>query len=432
MFAPAPVPHAPSWYAASAHQAPPRPPVQGHVETDICVIGAGFTGLSAALDLAEKGYRVRVVEAARVGWGASGRNGGQIVNGYSRDLAVIRARYGVDAERALAAMAQEGGDIIRERVHRHAIACDLVDGGFHAAFTPKQMRALEAMKRDWEGHGLDGLEMVDRAGLDRIVHSPRYVGGMLDHKGGHFHPLNYCLGLARAFEAAGGTVHEGSAVIAIEETKAQGVRIECAAGTVSARLVLVCANAYLKGVLPALERAVMPVNSQVVTTAPLPEPTVQALLPANACVEDCNYVLDYYRRTADNRILYGGGIHYGGGDPLDITRALRSHLETTFPSLAGVRLDYAWSGTFALTLTRIPHIGRLGPSVWFSHGDSGHGVTTTQLLGRLLAEAADGQMGRFDVFAALPNLPFPGGRLFRVPLTRFGAWYYSLRDRLGV
>ncbi|WP_041795009.1 NAD(P)/FAD-dependent oxidoreductase [Pararhodospirillum photometricum] len=429
---PPPAPHAPSWYAATATLAPERPALRGGTRADVCIVGAGFTGLSAALDLVGKGHEVVLLEAAQVGWGASGRNGGQLVNGYSRDLDTIRARYGVDAERALAGMAQEGAAIIRERIARHGIPCDLVDGGFHAAFTPRQMKGLEAFKKTWERHGLGGLDMVDRAGVGQYVASDRYVGGMIDHLGGHFHPLNYCLGVARAFEAGGGRLYEASPVIDISPLAAGGVEVRTSAGTVRADIVLVCGNAYLKNVLPALEGVVMPVSSQVVVTAPLTPGTVEALMPANACVEDCNYVLDYYRRTPDDRILYGGGIHYGGGDPDDIAADLRPRLASTFPSLAEVPLEYAWSGTFALTLTRIPHIGRLSPSIWFSHGDSGHGVTTTQLLGRLLAEGVHGQRDRFDAFARLPALPFPGGRTFRVPLTRLGAWYYSWRDRLGI
>jgi gamma-glutamylputrescine oxidase len=424
-------PHAPSYYAATANPAPLRPALEGAVTADICVIGAGFTGLSAALHLAEKGRKVIVLEAHKVGWGASGRNGGQLVNGYSRDLDTIRARYGRDAERALASMAQEGAAIIRERVATHGIQCDLVDGGFHAAFTPKQVKGLEAFKRTWEANGLGGLEMVDKAGLPRVVQTDRYVGGMIDHVGGHMHPLNYCLGSAAAIESLGGVIHETTPAVAIDETGPKPV-VRTPQGHVTADAVLVCGNAYLTGLVPALEREIMPTSSQVLTTEPLDPAVLERLMPANFCVEDCNYVLDYYRRTADNRLLYGSGIVYGAKDLSDIVASVRPTMVKTFPELANTKIDFAWSGDFALTLTRVPHIGRLSPTVWFSHGDSGHGVTTTQLLGRLLAEGLSGQMERFDAFAALPCLPFPGGRALRVPLTALGAWYYGLRDKLGV
>ncbi|TRL36745.1 NAD(P)/FAD-dependent oxidoreductase [Rhizobium straminoryzae] len=422
--------HTASWYAASANDTRIRPVLEGEVEADICIIGAGFTGISAALDLCERGYSVVVLEAERIGFGASGRNGGQIVNGYSRDLATIAGRYGTEKAAALGRMSLEGAAIIRERVGRYGIACDLVDGGFFAAFTDKQMRDMEAHKRDWEKHGHPGLEMVTRTEVGTYVRTDRYAGGMIDRLGGHIHPLNLVLGEAAAVEGLGGRIFEGSRATALEEGATQTVRTQ--KGAVRARYVLICGNAYLAPQFPAISGRMMPVSSQVLTTEPLPADLAEALLPANYCVEDANYILDYYRRTADNRILYGGGIGYGGRDPKDIVAVIRPNMVKTFPALAGVKIDFAWSGNFALTLTRIPHMGRLGPNVYFSHGDSGHGVTTTHLLGKILGEAVAGHAERFDVWSSLPNLPFPGGKTFRVPLTVLGAWWYGLRDRLGL
>ncbi|MBP2547992.1 gamma-glutamylputrescine oxidase [Neorhizobium galegae] len=421
--------HAPSWYAASARDRRVRPMLQGETEADVCVIGAGFSGISAALELAERGYSVVVLEAERIGFGASGRNGGQIVNGYSRDLQTIAARYGKEKATRLGEMSLEGAAIIRARVEKYAIDCDLVDGGFFAAFTDKQMRAMEAHKADWERHGHPGLEMVSAQEVGRYAKTGRYAGGMIDRLGGHIHPLNLVLGEAGAVERLGGQIFERSRVIRLEE--GTPYRVVTEKGAVRARYVLVCGNAYLPPQLPEISGRMMPVSSQVLTTEPLEAGLAQALLPANYCVEDANYILDYYRRTADNRILYGGGIGYGGRDPKDITAVIRPNMLKTFPELAGVRIDYAWSGNFALTLTRIPHIGQLRPNLYFSHGDSGHGVTTTHLLGKILGEAVAGHAERYDVWSSLPNLPFPGGLRFRVPLTVLGAWWYEMRDRLG-
>ncbi len=426
-----PLEHAPSYYAATRTPAPERPALAGAAAADVCVIGAGFTGLSAALHLAEAGFSVAVLEAARVGWGASGRNGGQIVNGYSRSPEHIRARYGAEAERALGAMSLEGAAIIRQRVARHGIACDLRDGGFVAAFTAKQMRELEREQRHWQRHGHQQLDMVDQAGLRGIVKSDRYIGGRLDRAGGHLHPLNLALGEARVLEELGGVIYENSPALRIEA----GPRplVHTPRGTMAARFVLVCGNAYLaRQVAPAIHDDIMPVSTQVITTAPLPPDLLAELLPAGYCVEDHNYILDYYRRTADNRLLYGGGSVYGGSDPASVPAKILPLVEKTFPELRGVAVDYAWSGNFALTLTRIPAIGRLSGSLYYSHGDSGHGVTTTHLLGKLLAECIQGQAERFDSFAALPALPFPGGHALRVPFSMIGAWYYGLRDKLGV
>jgi gamma-glutamylputrescine oxidase len=421
--------HAPTWYAATANDRRDRPPLTGEVTADVAVIGAGFSGISAGLALAERGLSVVVVEAERVGWGASGRNGGQIVNGYSRELDVIERRYGRVAARELGRMSLEGGHIIRDRVARYAIACDLRPGNAFLAFRDNQLRALEHAKADWERHGHDRLELVDRAGVARIVDSDRYVGGLIDHLGGHLHPLNLVLGEAAALESLGGRIFEHARVTAVD---LDAPAVSTAEGSVRAKFVVVCGNAYIGNLLPAIGGKIMPVSSQQVATAPLDPALLQRLLPADYAVEDVNYILDYYRRTADHRLLYGGGVGYGGADPADITAMIRGKLSKTFPALAGVPIDFAWSGNFALTLTRIPHVGRLNPKVYFSHGDSGHGVTTTHLLGVVLAEAIAGQAGRFDVWAGLPYLPFPGGHALRVPLTALGALWYDMRDRLGI
>jgi gamma-glutamylputrescine oxidase len=422
--------HAPSYYAATANPSPARPRLEGEASADVCIIGAGFTGISAGLELAERGFKVTVLEAARVGWGASGRNGGQIVNGYSRELDVIERRYGAVAAAALGRMALEGGDIIRTRVAKYGIDCALVPGGVITALSARQMRGLEHAAKIWAAHGHTSLELVDRAGLAGIVATDRYVGGMVDPLGGHMHPLNLVLGEAAALESLGGTIHEESRVIAVDAGASPMVTTRH--GNVRARFVLVCGNAYLTPLLHAeIGSKIMPVSSQVVATEPLDETRIKNLLPANYCIEDANYILDYFRRTPDHRLIYGGGTVYGGADPASIEGKIRPLMLKTFPSLADVRITYAWSGNFALTLPRIPHVGRISPAVLFSHGDSGHGVTTTHLLGRLLGEAVAGDTSRFDVFAALPYLPFPGGRTFRVPLTVLGSWYYKILDNIG-
>jgi gamma-glutamylputrescine oxidase len=424
------VEHAPSYYAATANRRDARPPLRGSETADVCIVGAGFTGISAALELLERGFSVVVLEAARVGWGASGRNGGQIVNGYSRDLDVIAKRYGQVAGRAIGAMAMEGGDIIRERVKKYDIACDLVDGGLFVALNANQMRGLAHDKKIWAEYGHTGFELIDKPGLALHVASARYAGGLLDHKGGHLHPLNLVQGEAAAVERLGGRIFEDSRVIAVDAGDAPIVRT--AAGEVRAKNVLVCCNAYIGDLLPEIGHKIMAVSTQVLATERLGEALARRLLPSNVCVEDANYVLDYYRRTPDHRIIYGGGIVYGGQDPESIRAKILPNMLKTFPELRDARIDFAWSGNFALTLTRFPQIGRLSPNVYFSHGCSGHGVTTTHLLGRLVAEAIAGAPARFDVLAKLPYYPFPGGKTLRVPLTVLGSWYYRSRDRLGI
>lgn len=423
-------PHAPSYYAGSANPSPARPALQGEIETDICVIGAGYTGLSTSLHLAENGFKVAILEAAKVGWGASGRNGGQIVNSYSRDIDAIEKQTNKRNAELMAHMAFEGGRIIRERIAKYDIQCDLKDGGVFAAFNEKQMGHLRAQKALWEKHGHTQLEMLDHAGIRKVVKTERYVGGMLDMSGGHIHPLNLALGEAAAFESLGGVIYEQSPATRIERGANPVVHTE--QGRVRCKFIVVAGNAYLGNLLPELAAKAMPCGTQVLTTEPLDPELAAELLPQDYCVEDCNYLLDYYRLTSDKRMIYGGGVVYGARDPEDIERIIRPKMLKTFPMLKDVKVDYTWTGNFLLTLSRLPQVGRIGDNIYYSQGCSGHGVTYTHVAGRVLAEALRGQAERFDAFASLPHFPFPGGRLFRVPFTALGAFYYDLRDKLNI
>ncbi|MFT5658073.1 MAG: gamma-glutamylputrescine oxidase [Gammaproteobacteria bacterium] len=423
--------HIDSYYVATANQSPTRSRLESDIETDVCVIGAGFSGISSALHLAEKGYRVVVLEASRVGWGASGRNGGQIVNGFSRDLIEIEGRYGFEAASAIGQMSLAGGDIIRQRIDKYDIKCDLKPGNVFAAFRPKQLKALEAIRDNWQKHGHDQLEMLGASEIRQQVNTDCYIGGLLDHRGGHIHPLNLCLGEAAAFESLGGQIFEQSAVTGIKPSGDRQV-VNTEQGSVTANKVVVCGNAYLGNVVPQIANKIMPVSTQIITTEVLGEKTCLDLMPGQICVEDTNYMLDYYRMTADHRLLFGGGSTYGGTEPANIETKLRSNMEKTFPQLKGIGIDFAWSGNFALTMTRIPHFGQIGDNVFFIHGYSGHGVTATHLAGKLIAQAIDGQPEQFNHFSRLPYFPLPGGRLFRVPLSMIGSWWYIARDKLGI
>lgn len=423
--------HTTSYYAASANSSPERPSLKGAIEADICVVGAGYSGLSTALHLAEKGHSVVMVEGARVGWGASGRNGGQIVNGLNASLQTIRKRYGQDTARFVAGMVQEGGEIIRERVATYGIDCDLKDNNIFVGLTGAHMRELEERRALWASYGIDNQEMLDREQLRDHVRSDLYAGGLLDRSGGHMHPLNLALGEAAAFESLGGVIHEMSPVTQVD-TEAAAPTVTTAQGKVTCRTLVLCGNAYLGGVVPKLAARVMPVSTQVMATEPLGADLAAALIPGDGCIEDIRYILDYYRLSADKRLLFGGGTVYGGADPRDIEAKLRRNLAAVFPQLAEVKVDYAWSGNFALSFSRVPQMGRIGSNTYFAHGYSGHGVTGSHTFGRILSEAITGDLSRFDVFASLPWYPFPGGRALRVPYSVMGSWWYGLRDRLGV
>ncbi|MBD8556442.1 FAD-binding oxidoreductase [Rhizobium sp. CFBP 8762] len=420
-----------SYYAASRNSIRTPLVLEGAVEADVCVVGAGYSGLSTAIHLAEKGYKVVVVEGAGVGWGASGRNGGQIVNGLNASLSTIQKRYGDGAADFVGGLVQEGGKIIRRLIRDYQIECDLKDGNIYAAYTPAHMRDLEAKQALWRKYGMDDHQMLDKTGIRALVNTDAYVGGMLDTTGGHMHPLNLVLGEARALESLGGMIYEQSPVTKVEHELPRPV-VHTAKGHVTAGTVVLCGNAYLGDVVRKLVSRVMPVSTQMVTTAPLGEAAAKALIPSDMCVEDVRYILDYFRLSADNRLVFGGGTVYGGTDPADVVAKLRPNLEKVFPQLKGVAIDYAWSGNFALSFSRVPQMGRIGTNTYFAHGYSGHGVTGSHLFGRILSEAIHGDTSRFDQFEKLPYIPFPGGRMFRAQYSTIGSWWYSLKDSLGI
>jgi len=422
--------HTSSYYAASANDQGIRPSLSEHLEADICIIGAGFTGLSSAIHLAECGFSVVVLEAKRVGFGASGRNGGQIVHSYSRDMDFIEKHYGKKVGDEMGKMAFEGGRIIRRLVKDYNIDCHLKDGGIFAACNDKQLKELEEKKVLWESHGNNNLVLLDKHEIKNHVGTERYTGGLLDKSGGHFHPLNLVQGEAAALESLGGKIFEDSEVIKIDEGDKPVIHTKN--GQVTCHYLIVAGNAYLGGLVPKLEAKAMPCGTQVIATEVLSESVQKQLLPQNNCVEDCNYLLDYFRLSNEGRLIYGGGVTYGAREPSKIERMIVPNMLKTFPQLKNTKVDFAWTGNFLLTLMRLPQFGRIGKNIYYAQGYSGHGLTSTHLAGKVLSEVIQGDSQRFDVFAGLPQYPFPGGRTFRVPFTAMGAFYYNLRDKLGL
>ncbi len=422
-----------SWYAATANPHPDRPPLDGERRCDVVVVGGGFTGLSTALNLAETGYDVVLLEARRVGWGASGRNGGQIVGGYNRSMGQIARLIGGDGARALWDMNEEAKAIIGDRVARHAIGCDLKWGYLLAAIKRRHLDELRHTADDWAAYGYRRARLVDAEAVRDIVACPHYVGGLVDDGGGQLHPLNYALGLAAAAETAGVRIFERSPV---ERLDGDGPTVvaRTAQGDVRARFAALAGNAYLPALSPAAGRAmrrkIMPVGTSIIATEPLGGARAAALIPAGVAVADVNFVLNYYRLSADHRMLFGGGVSYSTVDRPDLARSLKRTMSRYFPSLAAVRIDYVWGGHVAITVSRLPHFGRVAPNVFFAQGFSGHGVALTGLAGRLMAEAIAGTAERFDVFARIPHRPFPGGGALRTPALVLAMRWYRLRDLL--
>ena len=424
--------HAPSYYAATANPAPRHPALAGDVAADVVVVGGGFTGLSAALSAAEAGFSVILLEAKRIGWGASGRNGGQMIPGMRWAATDLVAEFGEARARPLIALGLEAGERVRARIARHAIACDLRDGHFHAAWKPTH---LDDCKRErdtlYRLTGYDRVQVVEPADVPRYVASEAYHGGLYDPDGGHLHPLNYALGLADAALAAGVRIFEDSPATAMDHgaTALGPVRVSTAQGTVSARHGVLACDSDVGGLETAFAGAMMPIANYNVATAPLSAEQAERLIPSNASIAESRFVLNYYRLTADHRLLFGGGEKYTPAPPADIAGFVRPFLEQIFPQLRGVPIDYAWGGMVGVTRNRLPQFGRIG-NTFYAHGYSGHGVLLTTLAGELIAEAMRGTAERFDLMATLPRQDFPGGTLLRHPLHVAGMLWYAMRDRL--
>lgn len=421
--------HAPSWYAATANPLEAFPRLEGAKTADICVVGAGYTGLSTALNLAERGYKVVVLEAKRVGWGASGRNGGQIGTAYAPDMDKIVKWVGREDARKLWDLAEEGKRIIFERVARHGIRCDLARGYLMVALKPRQLHELETLQAQWrDGYRHGGTEILTGDRLRAEVASEAYIGGLSDPSGGHFHPLNYCLGLAAAARHTGVEIYEDSAVTALDI--AANIRARTMHGQVSAEFLVLAGNAYLGDLVPSIRRKIMPVGTYIAATEPLAAERVRALIPNDLAVCDINFVLNYFRRSRDNRLLFGGRVSYSTLTPHNLVTAMRRKMLEVFPQLGDVGFDYAWGGNVAITMERSPHLGRLSPKVYFAHGFSGQGVAITGIAGKVVAEAIAGQAERFDLFTRLPHTTFPGGPWLRTPTLVLAMLWYRLRDFL--
>lgn len=419
-----------SYYNASiAVSLAPTPPLAGEERADVCVVGGGVTGCSAALHLAERGYRVVLLEAGEIGFGASGRSGGQILPGLGTGLDVIEKALGLERARDIWEMSRESVRLTERLIERHAIPCDLAHGSLHAAVKPRQVRELRDFQNNMANrYGYQALSFLDGEALRQHVVSDAYPAALYESEGGHLHPLNYTLGLARAAQQAGVRVREHSAVVDIK--RGQPARVSTARGSVSADFVVLATNAYVGGLMPDMGGRIMRAANYIVATERLTEAQMAQVLPQNDALADANFVLDYYRLSGDRRLIYGGEVSYDGREPRGLKARMDAKIARLFPVLKGIGIEYRWGGDVAITLNRAPDFGRLDSNLFYAQGYSGHGMSLAGLAGELLSDAIAGQAERFDVFAAMPHREFPGGRWLRTPLLVLATNFYKLRDRL--
>ncbi len=417
-----------SYYQATTNRTVTGTELQGDVSADVCVIGAGYTGLSAALELAQAGYKVVVLEAETIGWGASGRNGGQICTGFSSGQGKIIAQLGkADAKKAFD-ISEEAKKLLIDRIAKHKIDCDVEWGYMHCIPKPHQFAELQAWAREYEELGYGGNTLLTKAELETKLGTTIYHGALREQHAGHFHPLNYCLGLADAALKAGAIIHENSAALEVDTGTKPWART--AKGKVSAKFMIIGGNAYLGKVVKPLYGRVMPVASYIIATEPLGENQAKALIADNEAVANTNFIVDYYRRSKDHRMLFGGRASYSGVTPPALGEYMRPRMTAVFPQLKDVKIDYAWGGNIAITSNRIPDCGRLSPTVYYAHGYSGQGVALANMYGKLMAECVMGTAERFDLLARVKHLPFPGGAL-RMPLLVAAMMYYRVKDALS-
>lgn len=418
-----------SYYAKTAHARPVCEVLAGDISCDVAVVGGGITGLSAALHLRARGYAVVLLEGAEIGAGASGRSGGQVLPGYACGLSTLATHLARADVRRLWDMSREAVHLTRELISRHAIACDWRDGHLDTAVKPRQRVELAqlaaTLARDC---GETGLELLEGPALAREVVSPRYCAGLYDRDSGHLHPLNYTLGLARAAQAAGARLFERSAVLALEMGATP--RLRTATAKVSAQHVILAQNTGRPVLDGALRAKIMPVSTYIVATQPLGAARAASLLPGNASVCDINFVLDYFRLSADHRLLFGGRVSYSGVTPPRLAASMRARMLRVFPTLGDIAIDSLWGGEVDITMNRAPHFGTRDGRVLYAQGFAGHGMALTALAGKLMAEAVAGQAERFDLFARIPHRDFPGGRWLRTPSLVLAMMYYRLRDLL--
>jgi len=420
--------HTASYYAATAVGRKDYPALQGEHTVDVAVVGAGFTGLSSALHLAERGYKVALVEANRVGWGASGRNGGQLIDGMV-DVDKLEKRFGLHEAQIAREMGIQCRDVVLRIIEQYDIDCDVKFGYLDLAMNQADIDYFQAeIMRKRQQNYPHKMSFVPQEEIRSYIGSDRYIAGMTNEANGHLHPLNLCIGEARAAEGLGVQIFEQSRVVKIRH--GEKPRIETDRGVINASKIVLAGNAYLGKTEPKVSSAIIPAGSYIIATEPLSDDMAAELLPKDMACCDQRVGLDYFRLSADKRMLFGGLCNYSGRVPKSITGVLRPKMIRAFPQLENARIDYEWGGNIAISMNRIPQFGRIKGNTYYAQGYSGHGVAPTHIAGQVMAEVISGDSERFDVFAKVRHWKLPGGKLFANPALALGMMYFRLKELL--
>ena len=416
--------HAPSYYAATANWQTDYPELEGAIEADVAIVGGGFSGVATAVELSERGYKVVLLESNRIGWGASGRNGGQIIGGYGQNPGAFRSTIGSEGVDIVEGMGVECVDIIKQRIEKYNIDCDLKWGYCEVGLKKRHLKSYQQWAEDDPA-----MRLLDQDQIKEYVNSELYLGGYYREDWGHIQPLNLCIGEAKVAQSLGANIFENSQVTNI--TYGDNPVVTTQKGSVKAGHVILCGNAYMGKLVPYLDARVLPATSCIIGTEPLSDEQLQQTMVRDVAVCDSRTALDYYRLSADKRLLFGGLSNYTGLEPANAEAVMRNKMAKVFPSLKNVKIDYSWSGRMGISVRRMPQIGRIKNSnILYASGYSGHGVAPTHMTGRLLAEAVDGNTHRFDIMNKMFHLPWPGGKLLRRPAMAAGMMFYKIRDVL--
>ncbi|CAI8318750.1 MAG: Gamma-glutamylputrescine oxidoreductase [Porticoccaceae bacterium UBA1117] len=414
--------HAPSYYAASVNWQTDYPQLEGDLNVDVVIVGAGFSGVATAVELCERGYKVALVESNRIGWGATGRNGGQIIGGYGSDPSAFSSSIGSEGVKIVESMGSECVQIIKERIEKYNIDCDLKWGYCEVGLKKRHLKSY----REWAAED-SAIQILDQNEIKEYVNSDLYLGGYYREDWGHIQPLNLCIGEAKAAEVMGAKIFEQTQITRI--TYGENPAVHTDKGSIRANHVILCGNAYMGNLVPYLDARVLPATSCIIATEPLSDEQLQQTMVRDVAVCDSRTALDYYRLSADKRLLFGGLSNYTGLEPSNVQAIMHAKMTKVFPSLKNTRIDYSWSGSMGISVRRMPQIGRIKNSnVLYISGYSGHGVAPTHMTGRILAEAVDGDTHRFDLMNKMFHLPWPGGKLLRRPAMAVGMMWYKMLD----